>query len=210
MVTYQKGRRGKARITENSRPRVYISTYIYLELYGFFSSHVWMWELDYKESWAQKNWCFWTVMLETTLESPLDCKENQPVYTKGNPSWLFIGSTDAEAETSILWPPDVKSCLIWKDPDAGKDWGQEEKGPTEDVMVGWHHWLNGYGAGWTLRVVHGHEAWHAVVHGIAKGWTWLSDWTELILICILLLWSAIIMVIISFLSSVILESQVWE
>ena len=113
--------------------------------YSFSSSHVWMWELEYKESWAQKNWCFWTVMLEKTLESPLDFKEIQPVHPKRNQSWIFIERTDAEAEVEspILWPPDVKSQLIWKDPDAGKDWGQEEKG-TEDEMVGWHHRFNGH------------------------------------------------------------------
>ena len=96
-------------------------------------------ELDYKESWVPKNWCFWTVVLEKTLESPLDCKENQPVHPKGNQSWMFIERTDAEAETPILWPPDAKKWLIWKDPDAGKDWRWEEKGMTEDEMVGWHH-----------------------------------------------------------------------
>ena len=112
--------------------------------YGLSSSHVWMWELDYKESWALKNWCFWTVVLEKTLESPLDCKEIQPVHPVGDQSWVFIGRTDAEAETPVLWPPDVKSWLIGKDPDAGKDWGQEEKGMTEDEMVGWHHRLNGH------------------------------------------------------------------
>ena len=111
--------------------------------YGFSSSHVRTWELDYKESWASKNWWFWTVVLEKTLESPLDSIEIQPVNPKGNQSWIFIGSTDAEAETPILWPPDVKNWLIWKDPDAGKDRGQEEKGMTEDEMVGWHHQLNG-------------------------------------------------------------------
>ena len=105
--------------------------------YGVCNSHVWMWESDYKESWALKNWCFWTVVLEKTLDSPLDCKEIQPVHPKGNQSWMFIGRTDAEAETPILWPPDMKSWLIGKDPDAGKDWGQEEKGMTEDEMVGW-------------------------------------------------------------------------
>ena len=104
---------------------------------------MWMWEFDYKESWAPKNWCFWTVVLEKTLESPLDCKEIQPVHPKENQSWLFFGRTDAEAETPVLWPPAVKSWLIGKDPDAGKDWGQE-KGMTEDEMVGWHHWLNGH------------------------------------------------------------------
>ena len=111
--------------------------------YGFSSSHVWMWELDYKESWALKNWCIWTVVLKT-LDSPLDGKEIQPVHPKGDQSWMFIGSTDVEAEALILWPPDVKSWLIWEDPDAGKDWRQEEKGTTEDEMAGWHHWLNGH------------------------------------------------------------------
>ena len=119
---------------------------------GFSSSHVWMWELDYKESWAPKNWCFWTVMLEKTLESPLDYKEIQPVHPKGDQSWVFTGRTDVEVETPILWPPDANNWLIWKDPDAGKDWGQEEKGTTEDEMVGWHHRLDGHGFVWTLRV----------------------------------------------------------
>ena len=109
-------------------------------------------ELDYKESWGQKNWCFWTVVLEKTVESPLDCKEIQPVHSKGDQSWVFIGRTDVEAETPILWPPDAKSWLIGKDPDAGKDWGQEEKGTTEDEMVGWYHRLSGHGFGWTLGV----------------------------------------------------------
>ena len=108
-----------------------------------------MWELDYKESWGPKNWCFWTVMLKKTLESPLDYKEIQPVHPKGDQSWVFFGRTDAEAETPILWPPDAKSWLIRKDPDAGKDWRQGEKGMTEDEMVGWHHRLNGHGFGWT-------------------------------------------------------------
>ena len=111
--------------------------------YGFSSSHVWMGELDYKESSAPKNWFFWTVVLEKTLKSPLDCKEMQPVHPKGNQSWIFIGRTDVEVETPILWPPDVKSRLVWIDPDAGKDWRQEEKGTTKDGMVGWHHGLNG-------------------------------------------------------------------
>ena len=99
---------------------------------------------DCEESWALKNWCFWTVMLDKTFESPLDCKEIQPVHPKANQSWVFIGRTDVEAETPIHWPLDVKSWLIGKDPDAGKDWGEEEKGPIEDVMVGWHHQLNGH------------------------------------------------------------------
>ena len=116
------------------------------------NSHVWIWELDYKESWALKNWCFWTVVLEKTLESPLDCKEIQPVHPKENQSWLFIGKIDAKAETPILWPPDLKYWLIWKDPDAGKDWRQEEQGVTEDEMVEWHHWLNGHEFEYTLEV----------------------------------------------------------
>ena len=123
--------------------------------YGLSSGHAWMWELDYKESWVLKNWCFWTMVLEKTLESPLDCKEIQPVHLKGDQSWVFIGRDDVEAETPILWIlwlPDVESWLIWKDPDAEKDWGPEEKGITEDEMVGSHHQLNGYGFGWTLGV----------------------------------------------------------
>ena len=111
--------------------------------YGFSSSHVWMWELDSKESWVLKNGCFWTVVLEKTLESPLDCKEIKQVNPKGNQSWIFIGRTDAEAEAPILWPHDAKNRLIWKDPDAGKDWRQEEMGTTEDEMVEWHHQLDG-------------------------------------------------------------------
>ena len=114
----------------------YIHLRINLQGYSFSSGHVWMWELDCEESWEPKNWCFWTVVLEKTLESPLDCKEIQPVHPKGDQSWVFIGSTDVEAETPMLWPPDVKSWLIWKDPDAGKDWGQEK---------GWQRmkWLDG-------------------------------------------------------------------
>ena len=114
----------------------------------FSSSHVWMWELDCEESWAPKNWCFWTVVLEKTLEKPLDCKEIQPVHPKGYQSWMFIGRTDVEAETPILWPPDAKSCLTGKDPDAGEDWGQE-KGTTEDEMARWHQWLDGRESEWT-------------------------------------------------------------
>ena len=116
--------------------------------YGFSSSYVWMWELDYKESWVPKNWCFWAVVLEKTLESPLDCKDIQSVNPKGNQPWIFIGRTGAEAEIPILWPPDGKNWLIWKDPDSGKDWRREEKGMTEDEVVGWHHWLNGHVFEW--------------------------------------------------------------
>ena len=118
--------------------------------YGFSSGHVWMWELGYKESWALKNWCFLTVVLEKTLENPFDWKEIKPVKPKGNQYWLFIGRADAEAETPILWPPDAKSWLIGKDSDAGRDWGQEEKGTTEDEMAGWHHGLDGCDSEWTL------------------------------------------------------------
>ena len=118
----------------------------------FSSNHVWMWELDRKESWASKNWCFWTVVLEKTLESPLDSKELKPVHPEGNQSWVFTGRTDAEAETPILWPPDVKNWLTGKDPEAGKDWRQEEKGMTEDEMVGWHHRLDGHEFEQTLGV----------------------------------------------------------
>ena len=138
--------------------------------YGFSNSHVWMCELDYKESWVQKNWCFWT-MVEMTLESPSDCKEIQPVHSKGNQSWIFFGRTGVEAETPKVLPPDAKNWLIWKDP----DWRQEEKRTTGDEIVGWHHWLNGH----KLR-----EAWRATVHGVAKSQTRLSDratelnWTD--------------------------------
>ena len=121
----------------------------------FNSGHVWMWKLDYKEIRAPKNWCFWTVVLEKTLEIPLDCKKIQPVHPKADQSWMFIGRTDIEAETLILWPPDAKSWLIWKDTDAGKDWWQEEKEMTEDEMVGWHQRLDGHGFGWTPGVGNG-------------------------------------------------------
>ena len=110
--------------------------------YGFPCSHVWMWELDYRERLALKNWCFWTVVLERTLDRPLDCKEIQLVNCNGNQSWIFIWRTDAEAEALILWPPDAENWLIWKDPDAGEDWRQKEKGTAEDEMVGWHYRLN--------------------------------------------------------------------
>ena len=116
----------------------------YSQGYGFSSTHIWMWELDYKESWVPKNWCFWTVMLEKTLESLLDSKEIKPVHPKWNQSRILTGRTDAKAEAPILWPPDVKGWLIRKDPDAGKDWRQEEEGMTEDELVRWHHWLNGH------------------------------------------------------------------
>ena len=117
---------------------------LYSQSFGFSSSHVQMWELDHKEGWALKNWCFQTVVLEKTIEGPLDCKEIKPVNPKGNQFWIFIGKTDAEAEIARIWPSDVKNWLIWKDPDAGKDWRWEENGTTEDGMVGWRHQLNGH------------------------------------------------------------------
>ena len=138
-------------------------------------------ELDYKESWGLKYWCFWTVVLQKTLESPLDYKEIQPVHSKGDQPCVFIGRTDVEAETPILWPPDAKSWLIWKDPDAGKDWEQEEKGTTEDEMVGWHHWLDEYGFGWTPGVGDGQGglaccgSWSRIESDTTE---WLN-WTEL-------------------------------
>ena len=117
--------------------------------YGFSPGHVWMWELDCEESWAPKNWCFWSVVLEKTLESPLDCKEIQPVLSEGDQPWTLFGRNDAKAEAPVLWPPHAKSWLIGKDSDAGRDWGQEEKGVTEDEMARWHPWLNGHESEWT-------------------------------------------------------------
>ena len=142
-------------------------------------SHVWMWQLDCEESWAPKNWCFWTVVLKKTVKSPFNRKEIQPVHPKGDQSWVFTGRIAIEAETPILWPPNVKNWLIRKDPDAGKDWGKEEKGMTEDGMVGWRHQLDGHEFEQALGVDDGQEAWHAAVHGVIKSQAWLSEWTEL-------------------------------
>ena len=138
-----------------------------------------MCKLGHKEGWALKHWCFWTAVLKKTLESPLDCKEIKPVSSKGYQFWLFIGGTDAEAEAPVLWPPDAKSWLIGKDPDAGKDWRQEKKGTTGYEMVGWHHWLDGHEFEQVLGDGEGQEslAYYTAVHMVAKSWTQLSDWT---------------------------------
>ena len=139
-----------------------------------------MWELEHKEGWVPKNWCLWTVVLEKTLESPLDWKEIKPVNPKGNQSWIFIGRTDAKDEAPILWPPDAKNGLIGKGPDARKDWRQEEKGMTEDEMVGWHHWLNGHEFEQALVVGDGQGSLACFQFMGLQSRTRLSDWTELI------------------------------
>ena len=152
----------------------------YSQSYRFSRSHVQMWELDHKEGRVPKTWCFWTMVLEKTLESPLDSKVIKPVNPKGSQPWIFIGRTDAESEAPVLWLPDEKIHLTGKDPDAGKNWRQEEKGMTEDEMVRQYHWFNGHefeqtpGAGVLTGM--DREAWCAAVHGAAKNQTWLSDW----------------------------------
>ena len=149
--------------------------------YGFSNSHVWMWELDHKAGWVLNDWCFGIMVLEKTLESPLDSKEIKPVNSKGNQPWIFAERTDAEAEAPKLWPPDAKSQLIGKNPHAGKDWGQEEKGMTEHGMVDWHHWLNGHEFGWAPGVGVGQgglaccSSWGRTELDTTE---WL-DWTEL-------------------------------
>ena len=155
--------KANGKITSTDRPSV-----VFIIIWIFNSFCRWYWSV---------NWCFWTVVLEKTLESPLDCKEIKPVNP--NQSWIFIGRTDAEAEMPILWPPDAKNCLIWKDPVAEKDW-RWEKGMTEDEMVGWHHQLMDMSLSKLPELVMDREAWCAAVHGVTKSWTWLNDWTELL------------------------------
>ena len=146
---------------------------------GFSSSHIWMWKLDQKESWVPRNWCFWTMVLEKTLESPLNCKDIKLVNPKGNQSWIFIGRTDAEGEIPILWPADSNNWLIWRDPDAGKDWRQVKKGMTEDKMFGWHHQLMAMSLNKFWKLVIDREVWQAAVLEVTKRQTLLSNWTEM-------------------------------
>ena len=146
--------------------------------YGFSSSHLWMWELDHKEGWMPKNWCFCAVVLEKTLESPLDCKEMKPVNPKGNQTWKFIGRTEVETEAPIFWPPDAKNWLIGKAPDAGQDCRQEEKGMIEDEMVGWHHWLNRHELEQALGDGEGQVSLACCSLWGCTSWTPLSNWTK--------------------------------
>ena len=159
----------------------------YSQSYDFSSSHIWMWELNHEESWAWKNWSFWTIVLRRLLRVPWTARRsNQSILKEISPDWVFIGRTDVEAETPILWPPDVKSWLIWKDPDAGKDWRWEEKGMTEDEMVGWHHWLNGHGFGWTPGVGDGQGGlaccgpWGRKESDTTERLNWLTDNTNVL------------------------------
>ena len=173
------GRKAMTKPRQHIKKQRYPFAYkgLYSQSYGFSSSHIWMWELDFKGSWVPNNWYFWTLVLKKTLKSPLDCKEIKPVTLKGNQPWIFIGRTGSEAEAPILWPPDVNNWLIGKDPDAGKDWGQEEKGWQRN------RWLDividsmDVSLSKFREIVKDREAWRAAVHGVAKNWTWFSDWT---------------------------------
>ena len=179
------GRKAMTNLAHSKAERLLCQQSPYSQSYGPSSTHVWIWELDHKEDWVVKNWCFLTVVLEKTLESPLDCEEIQPVYPKENQPWIFIGKTDAEAEASILWPPDGKSWFIGNDWNAEKDWRQEEKGTTQDDMAGWHHQLNGHEFEQALGNDEGQGIWCSAVHGVTKSQTPLSYWTttKLAIIC---------------------------
>ena len=150
--------------------------------YGFSSGHVWMWELDCEKSWAPKNWCFWTVVFEKALESPLDCKEIHPAHSEEDQPWDFFGRNDAKAEAPVLWPPHVKCWLIGKDSDVGRDWRQEEKGTTEDEMAGWHPWLDGHESEWTPGDGDGQgglascNSWGRKELDMTEWLDWLIDW----------------------------------
>ena len=154
----------------------------YSQSYSFSSSHLWMWELDHKDDWVTKNWCFRTVVLEKMFESHLDYKEIKPVHLKGNQPWIFIGRTDAEAETPILWPADVKNRLIGKDPDSGKDWRREEKGMIEDETVGWHHQLDGCESEQAVGTGNGHRSlacctpWECKASDTTEWLNWSDAW----------------------------------
>ena len=150
----------------------------------FSSSHVWMWELDNKAGWALKNWCFWTAVLEKTLESPLDCKEIKPVNPKGNQSWIFIGRTNAEAEAPIFWPPDGEESTHWKRPWCWERLKARGEGATEDEMVGWHHWLDGHEFEQSLGVGDGQGSLACCSHGVAESWTQVSNWTAKMMLTI--------------------------
>ena len=169
------------KVTSLSKQRQYFANKSpYSQSYGSSSSHAWMWELDHKESWAPKNWCFWAVVLEKTLESPLDCKEIHPFHPKGNQSWIFTGRTDAEAEAPILWPPDVKSQLIGKDPDAGKIEGRRRRGWQRTRWLGGIMDSMDMGLSKFWEMVKDRETRCAAIHGITKCRTWLSDWTIIV------------------------------